>query len=100
MGTHYCHLKLDERQKLAEWLGAKMLISEIADRLGRDPSAIYRDIERNRYSEKELLELDGYHALVAKDKYEQRRAIHRKMIIHRDSKAAIEGRQRLAGRPN
>mgnify|MGYP003142962050 FL=1 len=50
MGTHYCHLKLDERRKLAKWLEAKMPISEIADRLGRDPSTIYRDIKRNRYT--------------------------------------------------
>ena len=30
MGSHYCHLKLDERRKLAKWLEAKMPISEIA----------------------------------------------------------------------
>lgn len=47
MGTHYCHLKLDERRKLAKWLEGKMPISEIADRLGRNPSTIYRDIKRN-----------------------------------------------------
>jgi|TARA_R110000787_G_scaffold140074_2_gene253684 IS30 family transposase len=54
MGTHYCHLKLDERRKLAKWLEVKMPISEIADRLGRDPSTIYRDIKRNRYTDKEI----------------------------------------------
>ena len=54
MGTHYSHLKLDERRKLAKWLEAKMPISEIADRLGRDPSTIYRDIKRNRYTDTEL----------------------------------------------
>jgi IS30 family transposase len=89
MGTHYRHLKLDERRKLAKWLEAKMPISEMADRLGRDPSTIYRDIKRNRFTDDELPELNGYHALVAQAKYEQRRAIHRKMIIHPDLKAAI-----------
>ena len=54
MGSHYCHLKLDERQKLAKWLEAKMPIAEIADRLGRDASTIYRDIKRNRYTDTEL----------------------------------------------
>jgi len=39
--SHYCHLLLDERHKLAKWLEAKMPISEIADRMGRDPSTIY-----------------------------------------------------------
>ena len=99
MGTHYCHLKLDERRKLAKWLEAKMPISEIADRLGRDPSTIYRDIKRNRYTDNELLELNGYHALVAQDKYEQRRAIHRNMIIHPDLKAAIEDRLKAGWSP-
>lgn len=65
MGSHYCHLKLDERRKPAKWLEAKMPIFEIADRLGRDPSTIYRDIKRNRYTDKEIPELNGYHALVA-----------------------------------
>jgi IS30 family transposase len=55
MGTHYRHLKLDERRKLAKWLEAKMPISEIADRPGRDPSTIYRDIKRNRYTDDEVL---------------------------------------------
>ena len=99
MGTHYCHLKLDERRKLAKWLEAKMPISEIADRLGRDPSTIYRDIKRNRYTDKEIPELDGYHALVAQDKYEQRRAIHRKMIVYPELKEAIEDRLKAGWSP-
>ena len=37
MGTHYCHLKPEERRKLAKRLEAKMPVSEIADRLGREP---------------------------------------------------------------
>ena len=57
MGIHYCHLKLDERRKLAKWLEAKMPISEIADRLGRDSPTIYRDIKRNRYMDEKLPEL-------------------------------------------
>jgi len=64
MGSHYCHLKLEERRKLAKWLEARMPIAEIADRLGRDASTIYRDIKRNRYTDTELPELNGYHAVV------------------------------------
>jgi IS30 family transposase len=99
MGSHYCHLKLDERRKLAKWLEAKMPISEIADRLGRDPSTIYRDIKRNRYTDDELPELSGYYPLNAQDKYEQRRAIHRKMIVHPELKAAIEDRLKAGWSP-
>ena len=99
MGRHYCHLRLDERRKLAKWLEARMPISEIADRLGRDPSTIYRDIKRNRYTDDELPELDGYHALVAQEKYEERRAIHRKMIVHPELKVAIEDRLKAGWSP-
>ncbi len=99
MGTHYCHLKLEERRKLAKWLEAKMPVSEIADRLGRDPSTIYRDIKRNRYTDIELAELNGYYALNAQGMYEKRRAIHRKMIVHPELKAAIEDQLKAGWSP-
>ncbi len=105
MGSHYSHLRLDERRKLANWFEAKMPIAKIADRLGRDASTIYRDIKRNRYTDKEIPELNGYHALIAQDKYEQRRAIHRKMVVNPELKTAIEDRleagwspEQIAGR--
>lgn len=99
MGRHYCHLKLDERRKLANWLKVKMLVSEIADRLGRDPSTIYRDIKRIRYTDADLPELNGYHAIVAQDKYEERSAIHRKMIVHQELKEGIEDRLKAGWSP-
>jgi IS30 family transposase len=43
--------------------------------------------------------LSGYHALVAQDKYEARRAIHRKMIVHPELKAAIEDRLKAGWSP-
>ncbi len=39
----------------------------IGIRLGRDPSTIYRDIKRNRYTDDELPELNDYYALTAQD---------------------------------
>ena len=99
MGSCCPHLSLDERRKIAKWLEAKMPIAEIADRLGRDASTIYRDIKRNRYTDKEIPELNGYHALVAQDKYEQRRAVHRKMAVHPKLKAVIEDRLKAGWSP-
>ena len=64
MGSHYCHLKLGERRKIAKWLEAKMPIAEIADRLGREASTIYREIKRNHYDDKTLPELNGYYGVV------------------------------------
>ena len=54
MGSHYFHLRLDDRRKLANWLKAKLRVAEIAGRLGSDASTIERDIEQNRYSDKEI----------------------------------------------
>lgn len=99
MGSHYSHLSLDERRKLAHWLEVKMPIAEIADRLGRDASTIYHDIKRNRYTDKEIPELNGYHAVVAQGLYQQRRAVHRKMVVHPELKVAIVDRLQAGWSP-
>lgn len=67
-----------------------MPVPEIADHLGRAPSTIYRELRRNAFEDKEMPELNGYHALVAQEIYEGRRAIHRKLIRHPEIKAAVE----------
>lgn len=99
MGHCYPHLSLEERRKLAKWREAKMPVPEIADRLGRAPSTIYRELKRNYYDDKELPELNGYYALSAQDMYERRRALHRKMIVHPELKAAIEDRLKAGWSP-
>ena len=99
MGRSYPHLSLEERRKIDKWREAKMPVPEIADRLGRAPSTIYRELKRNTYEDKELPELNGYYCMTAQAKYEQRRAIHRKMIVHPELKAAIEDRLRAGWSP-
>lgn len=99
MGRCYPHLSLEERRKIDKWREAKMPVPEIADRLGRAPSTIYRELKRNYYEDKELPELNGYYCMTAQAKYEARRAIHRKMIVHPDLKAAIEDRLKAGWSP-
>lgn len=99
MGRHYSHLSLEERRKLDTWRAAKMSVAEMADRLGRDASTLYRDIRRNTYSDTELPELNGYYAVTAQQMYERRRAVHRKLVMHPDLKAAVEGRLRAGWSP-
>jgi IS30 family transposase len=89
MGRTYPHLDLEERRRLAKWLQAKLPVKEIAQNLNRAPSTIYREIRRNYYSDTELPELNGYHAVNAQDKYEQRRAVHRKLIRYPEIMAAV-----------
>ena len=49
--------------------------------------------------DKEVPELNGYHPLVAQDKYEQRRAVHRKMVVDSEPKAVIEDRLKAGWSP-
>ncbi|UWQ86266.1 IS30 family transposase [Leisingera caerulea] len=99
MGRNYPHLSLEERRKIAKWREAKMPVPEIADRLGRAASTIYRELKRNFFDDKELPELNGYHAVAAQEMYEQRRAVHRKMIVHPELKEAIEDRLKAGWSP-
>lgn len=92
MGRSHPHLSLEEHRKIAKWREAKMPVPEIADRLGRAASTIYRALKRNHYDDKELPEPNGYYALNAQAMYEKRRAIYRKMIVHPELKEAIEDR--------
>ena len=99
MGCRYPHLSQEERRKIAQWLNAKMPIPEMADRLGRAPSTIYRELKRNYYDDEELPELNGYHAVNAQGMYERRRAVHRKLLVHPQVKAAVEDRLRAGWSP-
>ncbi len=81
MGRCYPHLSLEERRKIAKWRNAKMPVPEIADRLGRAPSTIYRELKRNLHRDDEIPQLNGYHAIVAQDVHEKRRALHRNFAL-------------------
>ncbi|WP_375262353.1 IS30 family transposase [Palleronia sp.] len=99
MGRSYLHLNLEERRKIAQWLEARMPVPEIADRLSRAPSSIYRELKRNFYDDKEIPELNGYYAMNAQDMSRRRRAIHRKMVIHPQLKVAVEDRLKAGWSP-
>jgi IS30 family transposase len=90
MASHYQHLSFEERREIAKWREGKMPVPEIADRLLRPPSTIYRELKRNTYLDAELAQYSGYYAVTAQDKYERRRAVHRKLVAHPELKAAVE----------
>ena len=99
MGTCYAHLDLEERQKLARWREAKLPMKEIALRLGRAPSTLYREMQRNRFMDDEIPELSGYYGMTAQRAYEKRRAIHRKLVRHPAMKAAVVDRLKAGWSP-
>lgn len=82
MGKHYSHLALDERLKLAKWRDAKVSMKEIAVRLGRPPCTLYRELRRNRFTDAELPELNGYYGMNAQTMYAKRRSALRKLVKH------------------
>ena len=92
-------MDLEERRKIDKWREGKMPVLEIADRLGRAPSTIYRELKRNFYTDKELPQLNSYYAISARDMYACHRAVHRKMIVHPELKAAIEDRLKAGWSP-
>lgn len=90
-----------------------MPVPEIVERLARAPSTIYRELKRNTFLDTELPQYSGYFAVNAQNMYERRRAVHRKLVIHLELKAAVEdalksgwspeqiaGRMRLEGHEN
>ncbi len=99
MPRPYTHLSLRERRKLAQWRDAGIPMREIADRLHRDPTTLYREIKRNSHRDEELPSLNGYHAVAAQSRYEDRRAIHRKLIRHPDVRAAVVDRLKVGWSP-
>ena len=95
----HTELDLRERRAIEDMLHAKVPVNEITAAIGRHRSTVYREIKRNGFEDDELPELNGYYALNAQDMYEKRRAIHRKMIVHPDLKAAIEDRLKAGWSP-
>lgn len=105
MGAQYVHLDLEERRQVARWRDAKMSVPEIALRLGRAPSTIYRELRRNFFRDEELPNLNGYYGLNAQAMAERRRQVQRKLVRFPQVKAAVLDRlkggwspEQIAGR--
>src|SRR3954463_9049362 len=62
----YRQLDLDERRALFRMVEARWPVGEIAERLGRHPSTIYRELGRNRFRDGDR-GFCGYFPLTAQD---------------------------------
>lgn len=93
MGTRYRHLTLDERRLIFRLREAKASIPQIAERLGRHCSTIYREVRRNWYDDAEVPVMSGYFPTVAHDKTSRRR--RRLGKLHRDEALAADVIARL-----
>lgn len=82
MARSYEHLTLDERRKLDRWRDAGVSVSEIAEKLGRARSTVYRELKRNHFSEPSMPKVVGYFAMAAHKMAEKRRRFRTKFQRH------------------
>lgn len=99
MSRSYLLLNLEERRKIARWREAKVSATEIARRLGRDRSTIFRELKRNRFVDAELQHLSGYYAVNAQAMAEERRANRRKLVRDRALRDAVIDRLKAGWTP-
>src|SRR5947208_2418474 len=100
----YRHLDLDERRTLFRLIEARTPVGEIAARLGRHPSTIYRELGRNRFRDGDR-GFCGYFPLNAQDLARRRRQRRRKLAMNEGLRAHVTERlkagwspQQIAGR--
>lgn len=79
MSRCYAQLTLADRRRLHHLFARKVPINEMARQLGRHRSAIYREIKRNTFRDRELPDYDGYYSTVADDIAKERRRRLRKL---------------------
>src|SRR4051812_17177500 len=100
----YRQIDADERRTLFRLIEARRPVGEIAARLGRHPSTIYRELGRNRFRDGDR-GFCGYFPLNAQDLARRRRQRRRKLAADEGLRAHVTERlkagwspQQIAGR--
>ncbi|MBP2444152.1 IS30 family transposase [Rhizobium leguminosarum] len=89
MSRCYTQITLADRRRLHHLVAAKVPVSEMARRLGRHRSTIYREIKRNTFRDRELPDYDGYYSTVANDIAQDRRRRLKKLRRHPNLRTEI-----------
>ena len=98
MARTYRQLDLDQRRTLFRLVEARRPVGEIAARLGRHPSTIYRELGRNRFREGDR-GFCGYFPLTAQDLARGRRQRRRKLAADGGLRARVVERLRAGWSP-
>jgi transposase, IS30 family len=96
----HTELCLRERRRIEDMLSAKISVRKIAAEIGRHASTVYRDINRNGYTDDELPELNGYTGVVTQRTATQRPAWRRKLVRLVGLRKAVAKHSKKVGRPN
>ena len=100
MARTYRQLNLDQHRTLFRLVEARRPVGEIAARLGRHPSTIYRELGRNRFHDGER-DYCGYFPVTAHDLACRRRQRRRKLVAEDALRAHVVARlRRLAEQLN
>lgn len=83
MKTRYSHLTFADRRQIERWWLMKMSATEIAERLGRHRSTVFRELRRNRHNDVEIHDLTGYWCVLAQKLALGRRFRHRSSSVMR-----------------
>lgn len=89
MSGCYTQLTLADRRLLHRLVDQKVTINEMARRLGRHRSTIYREIRRNTFHDNELPEYTGYFGTIADELRRERRRRLRKLRRYPDLRAEV-----------
>ena len=98
MARSYRQLDLDQRRTLFRLIEARRPVGEIAARLGRHPSTVYRELGRNRFRDGDR-GFCGYFPLAAHDLARRRRQRRRKLIADDGLCAQVVERLRAGWSP-
>ena len=80
MKVRFSHLSLSERRKIERWRQTKLSPDEMARKLGRHRSTIFRELRRNHFHDSEIPKLSGYWCVVAQGYSDGRRTRQRKLV--------------------
>src|SRR5881398_147239 len=94
----YRQLDLDQRRTLFRLVEARTPVGEIAARLGRNPSTIYRELGRNRFRDGDR-GFCGYFPLTAQDLARRRRQRRRELTADEGSRAHVTERLKAGWSP-
>lgn len=89
MSGCYTQMTLADRRLLHRLVDQKVTINEMARRLGRHRSTIYREIRRNTFHDNELPEYTGYFGTIADELRRERRRRLRKLRRYTDLRAEV-----------
>jgi IS30 family transposase len=85
----YKQLSLEEGRKIEAWRATKVSVDVIAERLGRNRSALFRDLRRNYFKDADLPKVVGYFGIVASMRALSRRQKDRRLMRHPELQALI-----------